>query len=371
MEMVGEHGRGGITARSDGRLQVAITLLDGRRVFRYIPKDRDPKRQLRRAEAELARLVEAREADLEPTTQTLAAFLRSWISGLHSGRRKPRPRTIEHYTYVVERKVIPALGHVRLDRLSERHVQRWLDEDPDSPRSVHHHRAVLRRALNVARRQRLIDRNPAIDVELPEIPAFEASPLTASEARALLAVGDRLSPLWRLAIDSGLRESELLGLAWDDVDLDAGSVTVRHQLVRSEGRWQFAPTKAGRSSETVHLGPSTVKALREHRSRMTAERAPSWRYHGLVFVSPKGEPIGRSGVLRLFHAACDAAGIERRRFHDLRGSSATFLQDEGIPEPVRMARLGHATTKMARHYAKVRDELDREAAMALERVIGG
>jgi integrase len=423
---VGEHGQGSITRRADGRLQVAVTMLDGRRVFRYVPKDRDRARQRRRAEILRRELVAAREFELEPWTQTLGDFLRSWIAGLPDGRRPPRARTVEHYRYVVERFLIPALGGARLDRLTPRLVQAWIDSDRS--KSAAHHYAVLRRALNVAVRQHVIGTNPALAVEAPERDDYTGSPLTEAEARALMTATDRLAPLWRLAIDSGLRESELLGLAWDDVDLggedghagetasnvrggDSGAVafgrqirsrpdarglldgppveerrlhrggdqlraeptgatlTLRHQLYRDRQGWHLVPPKTKREGP-INLAPSTAAALREHKRRMAAERTPEWRYHGLVFVTPKGEPIGRSDVLRAFHAACDAVGIARRRFHDLRGSTASILQDEGVPEHVRMARLGHVTTKMARHYAGQSDRLDRDAAMALERVLG-
>lgn len=367
MPEVGEHGAGSIIRRKDGRLQVAVTMLDGRRIFRYVPKDRDKMRQRRRAEVLRRELVAYREHEIEPWTQTLGDFLRSWIAGLPDARKPPRPRTVEHYRYVVDRYLIPGLGTVRLDRLSPRVLQGWVDADRS--RSAAHHYAVLRRALNVAVRQHIISSNPALAVEAPERDEFTGSPLTEAEARALMTATDRLAPLWRLAIDSGLRESELLGLAWEDVDLDAGTLTLRAQLYRDGKTWALVPPKTKRE-QPLNLAPSTVSALREHKRKMAAERTPEWRYHGLVFVTPKGEPIGRSDVLRAFHAACDAVGIARRRFHDLRGSTASILQDEGIPEHVRMARLGHVTTAMARHYAGQSDRLDRDAAMALERVLG-
>lgn len=370
MSAVGEHGQGTITPRSDGRLMVAVTMLDGRRIFRYVPKDRDPKRQRRRAEALRRELIEVRDRDLEPERQTLADYLRSWISGLRDAKRaKVGVRTIEHYAYIVEGYIIPALGRHQLDRLSERHVQAWLDQDDGAARSVHHHRAVLRRALNVAVRQRILAHNPAVNVDLPVVPEFHGSPLTIAEARALFGATDRLNALWRLAVATGLRESELLGLAWDDIDLDAGTVTVRHQLLRAGREWGFVKTKAARTRDVLHVDPGTVDALRRHKAAMASERTPAWRYFGLVFVTPAGQPIGRSDALRAFHAACDAAGIERRRFHDLRGSSTTLLSEAGVPENVRMARLGHATTRMARHYAPVRDDADREAAAALGRLL--
>jgi integrase len=355
--------------------RVAVTMADGRRVWRTRPTER-------RAERARKDLVEARELDLDPTRQTLADWLRSWIKGLRDARnQRIRPRTLDHYTLVVERHIIPALGKLKLAAVTGRRVQAWLDADPGSPRTVLHHHAVLRRALNVAVRQRLLAYNPAAAVELPRPRADIASPLTLDEAHRLLAAtrSDRLHALWRLAIVTGLRQGELLGLGWDDVD--GATVTVRSQMQRlispaereaaqREGRkprgaWVRTPPKAARKLACVAIDAATAAVLEEHKRRMTAERTPAWEYFGHVFVTPAGQPYHQSELLRAFHAACDSAGIPRRRFHDLRGSNATILRDLGVPEDDRMARLGHSTTTMARRYAAPSETQDRIAAERL------
>lgn len=373
MPAMGTHGSGGITPRKDGRLAVRITLPSGRRVTRMIPAMADGRAQRRKAEAKLRELVDARRADLEPERQTLAVYLRSWLASLRDAKRaRIRPRTLEFYTMIVEQHIIPGLGRRQLEQLSERHVQAWLDAGEGSPRSIHHRRAVLRRALNIAVRQRIIGRNPAIAVELPDVEEFAGDPLTVVEAHALLeaVAGDRMAAFWRVALVTGLRSSELTGLAWDDVDFDAGAVTIRAQLARQAGAWIRVPPKPGRTLGRISIDPATVDALRAHQRRQAEERRPDWAYWGLVFVTASGMPWSRSDVLRAFHLACDKAGIRRRRVHDLRVSAATLLQELGIEEPVRMARLGHTTTRMARHYAIARDELDREASRKLAEAIG-
>jgi integrase len=103
---------------------------------------------------------------------------------------------------------------------------------------------------------------------------------------------------------------------------------------------------------------------------MVEERAPGWRYFGHIFVTEQGEPPHNADVLRAFHAACDAAGIARRRFHDLRGSTATIMRDLGVPEDARMARLGHETTDMARHYGRASESRDRDAVESLAEALG-
>jgi integrase len=141
------------------------------------------------------------------------------------------------------------LGAVRLDRLREPAVQRWLDGMDGSPRSIMHRRAVLRRAYNVAQRKRLVVHNPAIAVELPEDDWAGGNPLSFDEARRLLqATADtRLGALWRLALDTGLREGELLGLGWTHLDPDARTVTLEAQLQRINRAWVRVPPKADRS----------------------------------------------------------------------------------------------------------------------------
>lgn len=360
------YGDGGITKRKDGRLQVAV-VVDGRRLYAMVPKRLTGREARKRAEQLRAELVAKREAGLDPSGQTVEVFLRSWIEGLHDARnQRVRPRTLDHYRLVVERHLIPALGDRRLDRLSVRDVQRWLDSDAGAPRTVHHHRAVLRRALNVAVRQRLIDRNPAVPVELPAAPDSGGHPLTDDEANRILAVtaDDRLHALWRLAIVTGLRQGELLGLARDDYA--ARTLTVRHQLQRRGGSWVFTPPKSARTLETLSLGPRTSVIVEAHLRRMAEERTPEWRYHGLMFVTSTGEPYHGSEVLKAWHRACDRAGVPRRRFHDLRHSNVTILTDLGVPEDVRMARVGHSTKRMSRRYGKASVAQDREAANRLD-----
>ncbi|MBA2718900.1 MAG: tyrosine-type recombinase/integrase [Chloroflexi bacterium] len=336
----------------------------------------DPKEGKRQAEKLKRELLALRDAAVNPSAQTLGDYLEAWIVSMRDAKRsRIRPRTLDHYRLIVDRHIKPALGSIRLDRLTERHIQAWIDGDGGSPRTIDHHRAVLRRALNVAVRQRVLLRNPALAIDLPPIVEFRGDPLSLDEASRLLeaSVGDRLGVLWRLAIDTGFRLSELLGLGWeDDVDLPAGTVTPNRQLVRRRGQWGYGPPKVARELLGVAIAADTVAALRAHKVRQADEREADWKYWGLVFISPdrnrdgdRGMPYHEAAVLRAFHAACDAAGIRRRRIHDLRGTTATLMRELGVAEDVRMSRLGHTTKAMARHYGQAGSALDRRAADTL------
>lgn len=370
METVGEHGAGGWTRRQDGRIQVSLTMPNGKRAYRMIARDKDAKRQVRRAQDALRELVRIREADLDPAGQTVTDYLRSWLRSMTSATHaRVRPNTIAHYTNAVELHIIPKLGAYRLERLSERHVQAWIDGLAASPQSISHYRAALRRALNVAVRQRILSRNVAVAVDLPNIADFEGAPLTADEARRLLesSASSTLGPLWRLAVVTGLRVSELLALSRND--LDGNRLAVRAQLARVDGEWVRVPTKAARALDVISLDAATVALLDEHKKRQAEARTPDWKYWGLLFTTPTGLPLHRGTVLTAFGEACDQAGIPRRRVHDLRMTTATLLADLGVTEDVRQARLGHSTKAMARHYAKASERQDREAVERLAEAV--
>jgi integrase len=352
------------TPKGADRWRIAVTMADGRRVWRTA---RSPKE----AERIRKQLVEARELDLDPTRQTLADWLRSWIAGLRDARnQRVRPRTIENYAMIVEQHIIPKLGGLKLAAVTGHRVQAWIDASEGAPRTVILNHTVLRRALSIAVRQRLLPYNPATAVDLPRPRTDTARPLTLEEAHALLVATrtDRLHALWRLALVTGLRQGELLGLAWDDID--GATITVRYQLQRIDRAWVRTAPKAARTLTRVALDAETVAVLDEHRLTMAEERTPEWAYFGHVFLTPAGRPYHRPAILREWHAACDAAGIPRRRFHDARHTAAHLLTDLGVDEKTRMARLGHTTVEMSRHYSGASEVQDRLAVERLGEALG-
>ena len=355
------------------RWRVAVTMADGRRVYRRASSPKEAERIRRQ-------LVEARELDLDPTRQTVGEYLRSWIVGLRSPRhQRVRDSTLAHYERVVERIIIPVLGDRKLAALNPRHVQAWVDGLDAAPTSVRHYHGVLSIALGRAVRQRLIVWNPANGIELPRPPRrSKANPFTLNEAKQLLAATEdtRYGSLWRLAIVTGMRSGELLGLTWDAVG--DGYVDVVAQLQRvpparggDRNGWALTPTKTDRDVKRVAIDPVTIEALEAHRRRMASERTPDWEYHGLVFLTPEGMPLHRDRLLNELAAACALAGLARRRTHDLRYTNLHLLNDQGAPEDVRMQRAGHGTRQMARKYAGASAVQDRLVADALGRAIEG
>jgi integrase len=210
--------------------------------------------------------------------------------------------------------------------------------------SVH---AVLRNALECAVREEILPRNAAKLVKVP-VPKYKVNRgFTVSQARATLkaAAEHRLSALYVLALCLGLRRGELLGLCWEDVDLDGEKLEVVQTLQRVSGRLQFVRPKTEDSERTVPLPSICVEALREHRRRQFAERSdrwPDWEDHGLVFPSLRGTPMEPDNLRRSWGAIRKTAGLGDMRFYDLRHACVTLLLNLGVPPQVVRDIVGHS-----------------------------
>lgn len=206
-------------------------------------------------------------------------------------------------------------------------------------------------------------------VDAPSVRRGEVEPLTATEARRVLdaAAAGRNAARWSVALALGLRQGEALGLQWADVELDAGTLTVRRALQRQRGAGLVLvepKSRAGR--RTIALPRPLVDGLRAHRAAQLAERmtaGPVWEDHGLVFCQPNGRPLDPRGDHRAWRALLAAAGVRPARLHDARHTAATLLLQQGVPARVAMQVLGHSqVTLTLGTYSHVVPELAREAA---------
>jgi integrase len=278
----------------------------------------------------------------------------------------------------IERHWIPTLGSVYLERLTAAQVQGVLDRKVRSgmaPQSVVHLRAILRRALNRAMRFGLIGRNVVTLTEPPKVERHEFRVMDETQARAFLqsVAEDRLQALYSLALLTGLRQGELLGLTWADVDLDCGQLRVNHSLQRQAGELRLVPPKTSRSRRVVSVPAVAVGSLREHRVRQLEDRLAAgadWRDANLVFATRKGGPLEPGNVVRSFKRALKRAALPNMRFHDLRHSCATLLLVQGVAPRVVMEILGHSQISLTMDtYTAVIPALQREAAAKLDALI--
>jgi integrase len=271
------------------------------------------------------------------------------------------------------------LGRIAVGDLAATDVAQYLREAGRgrAPRTVRHHRAVLRASLNWGIGLGVISRNAARTAKPPMLAASTMTVLTAEETTRLLEAtrGDRYGALWTVAALTGMRSGELLGLTWSAVDLDEGQLVVRQQLQRVGSEFLLVEPKSKQSRRVVPLAPLAITALRRHRAHQTEERLASGvggSYDGLVFVTRSGHPYHRGQVLRALHEALSRAGLPKVRLQDLRHGVASILLAQGVSPRLVMELLGHSTITLTMNtYSHVSATLVRETADSLQLAIGG
>lgn len=288
---------------------------------------------------------------------------------------KVRPSTLDRYRQEVRLYIGPALGAVRLDQLTAAQVSRFYRDQLQrlSPGSVRRLHALLRRSLTVAVRWQVIAWNPVSAVDPPSVETSEVHPFSVDEARRFVAAvsGDRLEARWLLAVVVGMRQGEVLGLSWEDVDLDQGTARVRQALqYRSGSGLQLVPPKTMRSRRTVPLTDGLVEALKLRRKHQDADRGAAgefWEEWGLVFTTKVGTPFSPRNDYRGFRQILDGAGLRQVRLHDLRHTAASLMLTQGVPARVVMQTLGHSQIDITLNtYSHVSPELSRDAATRMQ-----
>jgi integrase len=333
-----------ITKRKDGRYMGRYTVHtpDGpKRKFIYGGKYAEVEKKLAEARGDAARGIV-----FDAENQTVGEYLERWLRDSVEG--SVRPITHAGYAGLVKKHVVPELGRVKLEKLSPAHLQGLYRSKLDaglSARTVQYIHSVLHRALKQALRWNLVPRNAAEAVDPPRVRKREIRPLPPPEARKLLeaARGDRLEALYVIAVHCGLRQAELLGLKWGDVDLEAGTLQVRRTL--SMGA--FTAPKTAKSRRGVKLTADAVEALKRHSARQADEMTrvgDRYEDQGLIFASEVGTPLNRHNlVARSFKPLLKRAGLPPIRFHDLRHTCATLLFSKGLHPKLVQELLGHAT----------------------------
>ena len=303
-------------------------------------------------------------------------YLGRWL--LDSVRGSVRRSTFESYRRQVDRYLIPVIGRIKLTKLTHVHVQglyRQMQDRGLSARTVQYTHAVLHRALKQAVRWHMIPRNVCEAVDVPQVSQGEIRPLNEDQARRLLrtASGERLEAFYVLAIHTGMRPGELLGLRWEDVTLGDAGGTLRVSRALFEG--EFATPKTKRSRRRIKLSAGSASALEAHRRRQIEEqsrKAGLWQNHDLVFPSSVGTPLSHRNVARSFKALLKRAGLPSSiRLYDLRHTCATLLLSRNVHPKYVQELLGHASvTQTLDTYSHVVEGMDGGTAEAIEDALG-
>ncbi len=321
----------------------------------------------------------SRDQYVEPDRRSLERFCRdNWLPVV---RRSLRPSTFCSYEDQLRAHVFPAIGSIPLQGLEPNHLDELYGKLLNSgrlngtgglsPRTVRYIHTIIGKALKDAVRWGLVVRNVA-DLATPPRPRDTRAPemvfWTPQEvARFLEATrSDREHPVWVLALTTGMRRGEVVGIRWRDVDLEAGRLHVKSTLVSVRYRVIESDPKTEKSRRPIALDQKTIAVLREWRVRQLEERllcGEGWVDNGLVFTRPDGSGLHPDRVSKLFDLAVARAGVPRIRFHDVRHTWATTALRAGVHPKIVSERLGHSSIQVTLDiYSHVSEEQDREAA---------
>jgi integrase len=369
------NNEGSISRRKDGRWMGRYTIHTAEG-----PKQRAVYGRTRAEAAEkLTRAMADRDGGIvyDAGKLVLGEYLDRWLAD--SVRGTVRQRTYERYESLVRVHISPTLGRIKLKNLTPAHVRSLNREKLDSelaPRTVQYIHRTLSKALKQAVSDGLIPRNAAGSVKPPQPRTEEIRPLDREQVRAFLEAisGDRLEALYVVAITAGLRSGELLGLKWEDVDLEAGMLQVRRTLSEARSGRIFEAPKSGKGRR-IQLTRMATEALRGHRKRQLEEKlrlGSLWQENGLVFPSQVGTPIGGRNLIRHFKIRLGRAGLPSTfRFHDLRHTCATLLLRQAVHVKFVQELLGHGDVSLTLNtYSHVLPDMGDAAAGAMDEALG-
>jgi integrase len=363
---------GQIIARGDRRWLIRVYLGRDHETKKRNYHNRTIRGPMREAQAYLTRKLRERDLgrDLEGAKITLNEYLDPAV--------KPRVRgkTCQDYEGMLRRYIRPHLGArviaairpLDLQATYQQMIERGL-----SSRTARYTHVVLKSAMRQALQWRLLLENPADAVKIPQQFRGEMRSFTVEQAKTFLkaALANPHGPVLAVALTTGMRPSEYLGLKWQDIDWTRQTVSVVRSLRRLNRRWCFCDTKRSRSRRPIKLQRWIVQLLRDLQTKASAtDLCPE--AHDLVFRTLLGQPINADYLGKHFRSILDLAGLPRIRLYDLRHSAATIALAAGVSPKVVSEQLGHTSTAFTLDtYAHVLPHMQDEAAARVEAMLFG
>ena len=303
---------------------------------------------------------------------TVEAHLKGWLEGYV--KTNCSQRTYDGYESIIKCHLIPALGHLQLRKLQPEMIEAYYGKACEklSARTVQHHHRLLSEALKHAERRGHLGRNPCQLATAPSSRKRIMRSLTPNEVAVMLeyAQDSCYYPVIYAAVSTGLRQAELLGLRWRDVDLDMLSISVSQVLYKRRGVCTFKEPKTSGSSRRVSMTPKLALFLRQYKSQrevLYLERDKVLGLDSLVFASDKGKPLDPCVLTHNFARITQRAGLGKVRFHDLRHSFASIMLMKGAPAKTISEALGHASVAFTMDvYSHILPGMQEEAMALLD-----
>ena len=311
---------------------------------------------------------------------TVGAWMDEWFENY--AKIKVRPSSHQTYRGYIDNHIKPSIRKVplekltplelqklykklltsgRIDRVESKHQAKGL-----SPKTVRNIHQIIASAMKLAKEQRLIVADPTEGCALPKLEHREMKTLPIEQLTSFLreAKDSGVFEMYYVELATGLRRGELLGLKWEDLDLERGDLRVKRQIARINGEVAEAPLKTKNAYRTLPLAKDTIDVLNQQKKKVGS--CP-W-----VFPSPTGGPMSPDSVLHMLHRVLKRAGLPRVRFHDLRHTFATLALQTGVDVKTVSGMLGHYSAGFTLDtYAHVTTSAQRQAAEAMEHVLSG
>jgi len=361
---------GSIHQRSNGTWRVQI-YIDGKRVGKTFRLKAEAQAWLRKMQHQFDLGF-----DIQAGGISLSEYLSDW---LENSRSALQSTTIYQYRNVINKHIVPFIGEIALKDLTLARVERLygqLLENNCGVRTVRITHSILHCALEKAVKYNMVVRNVAHGAALPKYQHAEMKVLDETQVTQFLAAssGSHYEALFYLAAQTGMRQGELFGLKWTDIQWYSGVLQVQRQVKRPPGEaWKFADPKTQAGRRTIQLGERTLQVLREHRERqnvMKAASGASWQEHGLIFPNSVGSPGDSSNLRKEFYRVLELGGLPKIRFHDLRHTAATLMLNYGVSPIVVSKILGHSKPSVTMDiYGHLLFGMQAEAAKLMDRLL--
>lgn len=363
-------GEGSISQRPNGRWRAQVSK-DGKR----LSFGADTKKECLEWLRKILHQVDY-GLDLEGGKIKVGEYLQDWLD---NAKPSLRAKTGYQYAAIIARHVLPFIGDLQLKALTAQRVEQFYSEllkNGRGGRTVRYTHGVLHKALEKAVRYGLIIVNPAHGASLPQQQHQEMQVFDEAQVATFLAAasGSRLEALFHLAVVTGMRQGELFGLKWSDLQWNASVLHVQRQVQRIPKKgWSFVEPKTRAGRRMVPIGAGAIEALRRHKQLQALERAAAgkrWQEHDLIFPTSVGTPMDPNNLMKDFNGVLKQAGLPKIRFHDLRHTCASLMLNHGVPVLVVSRILGHANPSITLNtYGHLYHESTGQAAKLMDELV--